>query len=104
MQSFVAALKTNLTARFAADGGIPPDTAILPTPGVSVSSRLGQCSACEEYIEKAREHELERMAALAEQEAWEATRRKSRVEAKDYDDPRSVPQALKLEIDKPATP
>jgi hypothetical protein len=104
LQSFVTSLKVNLTAQFSAGGGIPADTVILPTPGVSASSRLGRCSACEEYIEKAREHELARMAALAEQEAWEATRRKSRVEAKDYDDPRSVPPALKLEIDKPAAP
>jgi hypothetical protein len=40
-------------------------TVLLPTPGMSIESRLGRCSACEEFIEESREIELRRLAAVA---------------------------------------
>lgn len=76
-----------------------PDTTILPTPGVTISSRLDKCSGCEEYIEIARKHELARVEALAQQEQHEAERRQKRIEAKDYDDFRQPPPAVKLEVE-----
>jgi hypothetical protein len=100
LQSFIANLKSQLTNAFQnPDGSMPSDTAILPTPGVTVSSRLGKCSGCEEFIEKSREYELKRLAALAEQEQWEATRRQKRIEdGKNYDDFEPEQPAIKLEL------
>ncbi|MCA9333794.1 hypothetical protein KC963_01990 [Candidatus Saccharibacteria bacterium] len=75
------------------------DTAILPTPGMTVSSRLGNCSSCEEYIETARKHELARLEALAHQEQREADRRQKRIDDNNYDDFRDPPAAFKLEVE-----
>jgi hypothetical protein len=108
LQSFLANLKTKLTAAFqSSDGSASADTTVLPTPGVTVSSRLGTCSGCEEFIEKSREQELKRLAALAEQAQWEATRRQKRIEeSKNYDDFDEEAPAIKLELDSktPSTP
>ncbi|MFC7307272.1 hypothetical protein ACFQVC_23990 [Streptomyces monticola] len=42
---------------------MPPDTVILPTPGVTVETSLGDCTGCDEHTEQMRAAELE--AALA---------------------------------------
>lgn len=105
LQAFVASLKETLATTFRSGGGIPIDKAILPTPGVTVSSRLGKCSACEEYIETARRHELGRLEALTQQEQWEAARRQKRIEDKEnYDDFRESPPAVKLEVESKTPP
>lgn len=98
MQAFVTSLGASLETAFAASLSTP-DTAILPTPGVSVSSRLGKCSGCEEFIESSREHELTRLAALARQEVLEADRRAGRIAARNFDDFHAPPAAVKLEIE-----
>ncbi|MER6160928.1 hypothetical protein ABT147_36310 [Streptomyces sp. NPDC001868] len=61
---------------------------MLPTPGMTIESRLGRCSAAEDYIEKSRGYELRRLAATARQAEAEAARLEARVAAKQYDDPR----------------
>jgi len=99
LQTFVTSLANDLENAFKTTL-TTPDTTVLPTPGVSVSSRLGKCSACEDYIEKAREHELKRLEGLARQEQAEADRRKARLEKNDFDDFRQAPPAIKLDLDK----
>ncbi|MBW6440119.1 hypothetical protein KZ829_40985 [Actinoplanes hulinensis] len=49
-------------------------TVLLPTPGMSIESRLGRCTGCEEYIELTRAIELRRLTAMAEQAELEAER------------------------------
>ena len=61
-------------------------TVLLPTPGMSIESRLGGCTGCEEFIEKSRAFELARMDALARQEALEAERRAKRIAAGNLDE------------------
>jgi hypothetical protein len=79
------------------------DHIMLPTPGMTIESRLGRCSACEEFIEKSREIELRRLDAVAKQEEAEAKRRTQRV---DQANPELDPfepssSALRVEVTKP---
>lgn len=90
LQNFLTDLRDDLAGAFE-QALNEPDTAILPTPGVTVSSRLGKCSGCEEYIEEARRHELMRLEAIAKQESWEATRRQKLIEEdKNYTEFRAI--------------
>jgi hypothetical protein len=98
LQDFVANLGNDLSDAFAAADS-EPDTSILPTPGVSINSRLGKCTACEDYIETARSYELRRLEAVADQEKRETDRRQARLEAENYDDFRQPSTAVKLEIE-----
>jgi hypothetical protein len=56
-------------------------TVLLPTPGMSIESRLGRCTGCEEYIERTRAIELRRLSAVADQAQYEASLLKARFEA-----------------------
>jgi len=49
-------------------------TVLLPTPGLSIESRLGRCSACEDYLEARRSVELRQLQATALQAEREAER------------------------------
>jgi hypothetical protein len=91
LRDFVEDLKTSLGEAFDEDSLGDPDKVVLPTPGVTVSSRLGDCTGCEEYIEKARGYELRRLEAMANQAVWEATRRQRRVEGDELDPFEPVP-------------
>ncbi|WP_301101639.1 hypothetical protein [Propionivibrio sp.] len=84
LSTFVAGLRTTLTTAFNS-AALTPDTVVLPTPGVSVATRLGACTGCEEYIETARGHELVRLDALARQEKAEAQRREALLDKKILD-------------------
>lgn len=74
LRNFVTGLATSLETTFAATSQTPEKT-VLPTPGVSVFSRLGKCSACEDSIVALREAEVARAKALARQAEAEAVRR-----------------------------
>jgi hypothetical protein len=76
------------------------DTAVVPTPGVTMSSRLGACSTCEDFIEKTRDLELIKLDAFVRQEVAEATRLEARLEAKDFSDPTAATAAVRIAIDK----
>jgi hypothetical protein len=106
LQSFVSSLKMKLSTAFQnTDGSTPTDKVVLPTPGMNVSTRLGSCSGCEEYVESARKVELKRLEALAAQEQWEAQRRQKRIEEqKNYDDFHDLPPELKLQVNTKALP
>ena len=41
------------------------DTVIVPTPGLTISSRLGSCSTCEDYVKQTRDLEIRRLSARA---------------------------------------
>ena len=57
-------------------------TILLPTPGMTIESRLGCCSGCEGYIERTRVIELRRLGAAADEKEQEFAHRKARLEAK----------------------
>jgi hypothetical protein len=96
LQAFVTSLGNDLETVFNA-ALATPDRTVLPTPGVSISSRLGRCSACEDEIESARGSDNARLLALARQEAAEADRREARLKASDNDP--FVPAAAPLRVD-----
>jgi hypothetical protein len=52
-------------------------TVLLPTPGMSIESRLGRCTGCEEFIELSQSIELRRLSAMADQAELEAARLRS---------------------------
>jgi hypothetical protein len=85
---FMATVRTVLAGALAGTAATP-DTVILPTPGVTVNSRLGKCSAAESFVEDSRAIDVElqraRLAqakAEAESAAAEARRRQLLLEAK----------------------
>lgn len=99
---FVDNLRTELSESFA-ESEATPDTTVLPTPGVSISSRLGTCSGCEEYIEQARGHELRRLAAVASQAESEAERRRKRLAAGELDEFEERRPDLRLALESTAS-
>jgi hypothetical protein len=76
LNEFAANLGNVLKAAFDGVENLP-ETAVVPTPGITMTTRLGECSTCEDYIEKARESELMRLDAITRQEQAEAQRREA---------------------------
>lgn len=66
-----------------------PTTVSLPTPGITLETRLGVCAGCDHFIRKTREIDLRQKTAKAEQEEAEAKRRAARLDGAtpDLDDP-----------------
>jgi hypothetical protein len=56
-------------------------TVLLPTPGLSIESRLGRCTGCEDFIEQSRAIELRRLSAIADQAELETARLTARLGA-----------------------
>lgn len=80
---------------------IPVD---LPTPGIHLETRLGECSACEDYVEQIRQLDLESKRLdirlkheQLEQQKSETQRYRDRVQAKEYGDPVTRPTTVRLE-------
>src|SRR4029079_15250447 len=65
LRTFIEGLRKNFATSFsgAAD---TPDYFIFPTPGLTINSRLGKCTACEDFIEDSRAIELRRLGAVAD--------------------------------------
>jgi hypothetical protein len=61
-------------------------------PGTVLEAMVGQCDACEDFIQKSREFDLRTQDAKARQEEAEADRRRLRLEAEppDLSDPRAT--------------
>ena len=53
----------------------------VPTNGIFAESMLGQCSACEEFINKHREFDLQLTEQEVRQASLENDRRQARIEA-----------------------
>jgi len=88
-----------------------PYTVTLPTPGVTLETRLGQCDGCEEFIAQSRTLELQRTAAevksareRALQEELETTRYEKRLEKEppllDDPDPNENRGTIRIEVSK----
>ncbi len=86
----------------------------LPTSGVHLETRLGECSACEEYIQNLRARDIRlkdveialKHEELAQQK-METQRRADRLTAHMLDDPVQRPVALRVDLDdarRPAGP
>jgi hypothetical protein len=71
------------------DKGPDPRVVSLPTPGITLETRLGICSGCDEFITETRKIDLRTKTALAEQQEEEAKRFAARLalDKPDLDDP-----------------
>lgn len=56
------------------DDGPDPSVVSLPTPGISLETRLGCCDGCEDFIMDTRKVDLRQRTALARQTEYEADR------------------------------
>ena len=95
----------NLLGGMTSIGTLETDVTV-PTPGLAIDSRLGSCSACEDFIEDSRAIELRRLDALARQQEQEAERLKARLAASPplLDDPRRATDALHVQLDQRQIP
>jgi hypothetical protein len=81
-------------------------TVLLPTPGMSIESRLGRCSGCEEFIEKSRTIELRRLTAEARLRELEADRYAARLDKAppELGDPETERSPIEVHLMNGATP
>jgi hypothetical protein len=84
-----------------------PVPVTLPTPGVTLETRLGQCDATEDYVTRHRALDLQQKAAevraseeRAKQSEQETERYKQRLDQKLLDDPDGEPQAVRVLVEK----
>ena len=70
----------------------------LPTPGVSVEARLGECDACDAFVETHRALDLDLKREELAQAQTENLRRKARVDAGDLEDPVTREAKLALTV------
>jgi hypothetical protein len=89
LEAFMKVLRATLTEALD-DAAVTPDTIVLPTPGITVGSRMGQCSAAESFVEDSRAIDVElararlrQAEAEADSAAAEAQRRKLLLKAQD---------------------
>lgn len=82
---------------------------MLPTSGIHVEARVGECCACEDYIDDLRDLDLRSREAdialkleAAAEKKLESERRRARLEAGQLDDP--VAQAPVLRVEANVTP
>jgi hypothetical protein len=91
LKKFVDYMASALAKSLAKPKDVAPedwyDTTVVPTPGVTMTSRLGSCTTCESFVEKSRAYELVKLKALARQEIAEAARLEGRLRASDLSDP-----------------
>lgn len=70
----------------------------MPTDGLLLEAAIGECDACEEYIQQSRVLDLRMQKAKAKQEEAEAERREARVSQGDLSDPDPSPGKLVVEV------
>lgn len=89
LRGFVGDIAKTLAAQLAPQGNPINwnDIAVVPTAGISMFSRLGECTCCEPFLEKSHDIELMKADALARQAVAEAVRREARLANKDFSDP-----------------
>ena len=100
LRTFLESLRTSFAESFI-DTADQPDTFVFPTPGLTISSRLGSCSAVEEFIEETRAIELRRLAADAAAAEFEAIRRDKRIQAGELDDPEVTISPFQVKVEQP---
>ncbi|WP_189710710.1 hypothetical protein, partial [Streptomyces anandii] len=99
LRDFVEELRAGFEAAFTGTADTP-DELVFPTPGLTINTRLGQCSTSEEYVETSRRTELRRLAAEARAAELEADRRAARIQAGDYGDPDDDAASLRVCLDR----
>jgi hypothetical protein len=81
------------------------ETVLLPSPGLTMEARLGQCSACETFIDETRKLDLETRRAALRQAQAEAKRVEQRLTLGQLDEPSSNVPRVQLDIERaPAGP
>lgn len=87
-------------------------TVMLPTSGIHVEARVGQCCACEDYIDDLRDLDLRSREAdvalkreAAAEKRLEVERRRAMLDAGQLEDPVAQPPVLRIEANvTPGTP
>jgi hypothetical protein len=89
LRDFVDGIVKTLAPQFAPQGNPSSwnDPVVVPTAGITMLSRLGECTSCEPFLEKSHDLELMKVEALARQAVAEAARREARLAEKDFSDP-----------------
>jgi hypothetical protein len=100
LRDFVESIRKSFAAAFTGTVDTPEEF-IFPTPGLSINSRLGQCTACEDYIEDSRKIELRRLSAVADSAEHEAARRAARIKSNNLEDPVVENAPLHVMFEKP---
>lgn len=85
---------------------LKPKLVMIPTNGMTIDSRLGKCSTCEDYIEESRVIELDRLKSVALQTKYEADRFEARLDAdpKLLDNPTPPANTLPIRLETAKTP
>jgi hypothetical protein len=75
---------------------------MIPAQGITIDSRLGKCSTCEDYIKETRTIELQRLKAVAKQAEYEADRLEYRLKAvpKLLENPTPSGGSLRIKLEK----
>jgi hypothetical protein len=78
----------------------------LPTPGLEIEPRLGQCNACEDYVQSLRTLDISTKTAdldlkrqQLEQEKLETERYLQRIKAHELSDPENKPGLLQVAVE-----
>ncbi len=81
----------------------PPQLITVPTLGTVLEAIVGDCDACEDYIQQSRVLDLRMQEAKTKQEEAEATRRELRLNSTppDYTDPRTTTGGVVVNVTEP---
>jgi hypothetical protein len=99
LRTFIEGLRKSFASAFGSTADAP-DSFIFPTPGLTINSRLGKCTACEDFIEDSRTIELRRLSAVADSAEHEASRRAARIKAEDLSEFVVENTALRVSVDR----
>ena len=97
-----SALLATLKARI--DVPASKETVLLPSPGMTMEARLGQCSAGEDFVEETRRLELETRRAEVRRAEAEAKRLEQRLAAGRLEEPTSQVPRLQVDLERPPAP
>lgn len=78
-----------------------PDDITMPTPGLVVEPRLGQCTACDDFVMAHRQLDLELKREDVAKARAENQRRQLRIAAGDLDDPEDRQAHIGVTLDAP---
>jgi hypothetical protein len=92
-------LETAAEEAAAASLGVADDDIILPTPGLTVETSLGRCSACGPHEERLRELEARRLEAATALDESEVERRQRLLESGELGDPSSSADPLRVQVE-----
>jgi hypothetical protein len=80
---------------------------LLPSPGMTIEARLGNCDTCEDFIDETRQLDLALRREQVRQAKLEADRMDARLKAEILDEPSTRVPSIQVELkqpDKPVTP